>query len=316
MTLISLLIALALERLVGYMSDFRRPALWLRYADGFDGILRRFGLGLAGVRLLLVLLMPVLLIGWFSDLLDSVLLGLFWIVFSVGVLLMCLGPDDLEEEVNAYTEAVAIGNSSRQWKIAIRLLGSVPVPEDAVARGRAVAEAAFAESNNRIFAVVFWYVLLGPTGAVLYRLVHILAHRPPGDEAGSGDDGDATQDGGGAPASLAEELGRLAGGLCALLEWPSARLVALGYAITGSFDHAMDSLRRMFWGESSRMSENTRTLLMQSGAGAARLDELLEDEVDASALSAVFATVINHVHRNIIVWMTVLAIFTLAGWLT
>ena len=62
---------------------------------------------------------------------------------------------------------------------------------------------------------------------------------------------------------------RLAAGLCALLEWAPARLAALGYAVTGSFDHAMGSLRRLFWGESQRMSDNTRTLLMQSGAGAA-----------------------------------------------
>ncbi|MEJ2479298.1 MAG: hypothetical protein P8Y78_03805 [Acidihalobacter sp.] len=43
---------------------------------------------------------------------------------------------------------------------------------------------------------------------------------------------------------------------------------------------------------------------------------MLEDEADAATLSAVFATVINHIHRNIIVWMTVLALFTLGGWLT
>lgn len=311
MTLISLLIALALERLVGYMSDFRRPALWLRYADGFDGILRRLGLGFPGVRLLLVLLVPVLAVGWFSDLLDSVLLGLLWIVFSVGVLLVCLGPDDLEEEVNAYTEAVAMDDPSRQLKIAARLVGTTLVPEEPVARGRAVAEGAFAESNNRIFAVIFWYTLLGPTGAVLYRLVQILSH-PRREGAQEGDNAEVLGD----EAASSVDLRRLAAGLCALLEWPSARLVALGYAVTGSFDHAMDSLRRMFWGEAGRLGENTRTLLMQSGAGAARLDELLEDEADASTLNALFAAVINHIHRNIIVWMTLLAIFTLAGWLT
>ncbi|WP_455385629.1 regulatory signaling modulator protein AmpE [Acidihalobacter prosperus] len=314
MTLISLLIALALERLVGYMSDFRRPALWLRYADGFDAVLRRLGLGYAGLRLLLVLLVPVLLVGWLSDLLDSVLLGLLWIVFSVGAVLFCLGPDDLEEDVNAYTEAVAMDDMSRQWRIAARFLGAADVPEDPLERSRAVAEAAFAESNNRIFAVVFWFALLGPTGAVLYRLVRTLAHLPLEEEkAGEVVEADEGED---AAESERSESMRLAAGLCALLEWLPARLVALGYAVTGSFDHAMDSLRRLFWGESRRMSENTRTLLMQSGSGAARLDEMLEDEADAATLSAVFATVINHIHRNIIVWMTVLALFTLGGWLT
>lgn len=314
MTLISLLIALALERLVGYMSDFRRPALWLRYANGFDAALRRLGLGHTGLRLLVVLLVPVLVVGWLSDLFDSVLLGLLWIVFSVGAMLLCLGPDDLEEEVNAYTEAVAMEDSSRQWRIAARFVGAAQVPEDPRERARAVAGAAFAESNSRIFAVVFWFALLGPTGAVLYRLVRTLAHLPLEDEK-TGEVSE-TEEAEEEPEDDHSESSRLAAGLCALLEWAPARLVALGYAITGSFDHAMDSLRRLFWGESQRMSENTRTLLMQSGSGAARLDEMLEDEADAATVSAVFATVINHVHRNIIVWMTVLALFTLGGWLT
>ncbi|MEJ2479299.1 MAG: regulatory signaling modulator protein AmpE [Acidihalobacter sp.] len=262
MTLISLLIALALERLVGYMSDFRRPGLWLRYADGFDAVLRRLGLGYDGLRLLLVLLVPVLLVGWLSDLLDSVLLGLLWIVFSVGAVLFCLGPDDLEEDVNAYTEAVAMDDLSRQWRIAARFLGAAEVPEDPRERARAVAETAFAESNNRIFAVVFWFTLLGPTGAVLYRLVRTLAHLPLEEEkAGEVVETDQAEE---ATESERSESVRLAGGLCALLEWLPARLVALGYAVTGSFDHAMDSLRRLFWGESRRMSEDTRTLLMQS----------------------------------------------------
>ncbi|MEJ2631444.1 MAG: regulatory signaling modulator protein AmpE [Acidihalobacter sp.] len=314
MTLISLLIALALERLVGYMSDFRRPALWLRYANGFDATLRRLGLGHAALRLLLVLLVPVLVVGWVSDVFDSVLLGLLWIVFSVAVLLVCLGPDDLEEDVNAYTEAVAMEDPLRQWRIAARFLGAAHVPEEPRKRARAVAESAFAESNNRIFAVVFWFAVLGPTGAVFYRLVRLLAHLPLEDEKASevvetDEDEDVALD-------ERPESSRLAAGLCALLEWAPARLAALGYAVTGSFDHAMDGLRSLFWGESQRMSENTRALLMRSGAGAARLDDMLEDEADAATLSAVFATVINHIHRNIIVWMAVLALFTLGGWLT
>ncbi|APZ42748.1 regulatory signaling modulator protein AmpE [Acidihalobacter ferrooxydans] len=305
MTLISLLIALVLERLVGSMTDFRRPALWLRYADGLDALLRRIGLRWGTLRLLLVLVVPVLLVGWFGEVLGSVLFGLLWIVYGIGVLLVCLGPDDLEDDVNAYTEAVAMDDPSRQWRVAAHFMPAADVPEDAVERARSVAGAAFVESNRRIFAVMFWFVVLGPAGAVLYPLVSILARSLPAED----EDSDAPLD-----EARADGV-RLAAGLCALLEWPSARLAALGYAITGSFDHAFESLRRLFWGETKTMDQNTRELLMQSGAGAVRLDEMLDDEADASTLSAMFATVINHVHRNIIVWMTFVALFTLGGWL-
>lgn len=311
MTLITLLLALVLERFLGYMSDFRNPRRLDAYVGRFGALLDRIGLTHPGFRLLMLALPPVLVVGWLGGWLSAVLLGLPGIIFGVAILLYCLGPEDLEEEINNYIEAVAVGDEARQRRVAGRLLGDVP-PDDAGVRARRVALAGFAESNDRLFTVIFWFALMGPAAAVLYRLVHGIARAhdavPPADEAELGEDAESGE--------TREGVAKVAAGLAGLMEWVPARLAALGYAITGSFDHALVGLREHFWSSEDGLRRGSRLLLSESGAGAVRLDDLLDDEADAATLSAVFATVTNHIQRNLIVWMAALALLTLGGWAT
>ncbi|WP_083251131.1 regulatory signaling modulator protein AmpE [Acidihalobacter yilgarnensis] len=244
MTLITLLLALALERFLGYMSDFRDPRRLNAYAERLSTLLDSIALKHPGLKLLLIVLPPILLVGWLQSWLSGVLLGLPGLIFGVAVLLYCLGPEDLEEEINNYVEAVAVGDEARQRRVAARLLGEVP-PDEPVARARRVALAGFSESNDRLFTVIFWFVLLGPAAAVLYRLIHGLARLDP--LATEETDAQASEEEGGSEP-MREQLARVASGLAALMEWAPARLAALGYAVTGSFDHALVGLRERFWG--------------------------------------------------------------------
>lgn len=306
MTLITLLLALTLEHFLGYMSDFRNPRYLNSYTDRFLALLDSLGLRPAALKLLVIALPPILLAGWLQTWLSHVLLGLFGIIFGVAVLLYCLGPDDLEEEINNYVEAVAVGDEGRQLRVAKRLIAETPA-EDPITRARQVALAGFSESNDRLFTVIFWYVLLGPAAAILYRLLHSLADAMP--SAADPEDGEPDSAG-----ENREDLMRIASGLAALMEWVPARLAALGYAITGSFDHALVAVRERFWGGLTDLRQNSRLLLGESGAGAVRLDQLLGEDTDAATLSSVFATVTNHIQRNLIVWMAGLALLTLGGW--
>lgn len=306
MTLITLLLALTLERFLGYMSDFRDPQYLNLYTLRFSAVLDALGLKLSGFKLLVIVLPPILLVGFLQAWLSEILLGLLGIVFGVAVLLYCLGPDDLEEEINNYVEAVAVGDEDRQRRVAARLVMAAP-SDDPVVRARQVALAGFSESNDRLFTVIFWFMVLGPAAAMLYRLLHSFVESLP--ETGEADDGEDDES-----VVRHMDLVRVASGVAALMEWLPARLAAMGYAVTGSFDHALVGLKQRFWGGLSDLRQNSRLLLSESGSGAVRLDELLGNEADAATLSAVFATVTSHIQRNLIVWMAVLALMTLGGW--
>lgn len=74
--------------------------------------------------------------------------GLFALIFQLGVLIYCLGPNNFWADRSLRNES-----------------------DDAL-------NSLFINANERVFAVVFWYGLLGPFGALLYRLT-ALSPMPP-----------------------------------------------------------------------------------------------------------------------------------------
>ncbi len=307
MTLLALLLAIVAERLFGYMATFRR-AIFVRYVTIFDDVWRRLGLRHDGLRLFLLLIVPTVAIGWTALWLSELWFGLIWILFAFAVLFLSFGPEDLESDIHAYVDAFALGDPVRQWRAASRFMEPSEVPEEAVERARSLAEAAFVESNRRVFTPMFWFILLGPAGALVCRLIAVVA------DMGSSLDEMQEQSG---DFGARRDLARLASGFGAFLEWVPARLAAIGYALTGSFDHAFDGLRRFFWSRGTSMVENTHQLLRMSGAGAVRLHERLDENegVDVTVVGALYSAVIDHIHRNVIVWLTVVAFMTLGEWL-
>ena len=88
---------------------------------------------------------------------------------------------------------------------------------EGVSTPRKMTQAIFTQYNTRIFAVLFWFFVLGPVGAVLYRIVAEIQRIGV----------DATQ-GQGELASAAELFVNI-------LDWLPIRLVGLGYALMGDF---------------------------------------------------------------------------------
>jgi AmpE protein len=293
MTLISVLLALFLERFVGAMDDFRR----LRWFQIYDAWL---GQGLAGMGLLggpialAAILIPPLLVVWIlQSWFDGVLLGLLELILNLAVLLYCFGPRDLENEVDAYVEAEAMGDADK-----IQIRASALIGEDASAditeRVQAVTQATFFEANRRMFAVLFWFVLLGPVGALLYRLsVQLMLDN----------------------AEEETSLQGLAQRWVGLLDWIPARLAALGYGLTGHFNAVMPVWRHWVLSGWSNLLHANRALLGESGAKAVDLDAVLAGKLDATAISTHLSMVHSLILRTLVLWVTILALMTLGGWI-
>ena len=94
----------------------------------------------------------------------------------MAVLLFSLGPRDLDEEVEDYCTALESGDAEAQRRVAKELLERDP-PDAAVGRNAAVEQAIYVQANNRIFGVVFWFLVAGPTGAWLFRLLDLMRRR-------------------------------------------------------------------------------------------------------------------------------------------
>ena len=104
------------------------------------------------------------------------LLGLLQFAFAVFVLLFAFGPRDLKDEVDDYVAALERHDRDEALRRGKELLESSPTALGLGAR-EAVEEAIFIQANNRIFGVIFWFMLLGAGGAWLYRVSDMLRRR-------------------------------------------------------------------------------------------------------------------------------------------
>jgi membrane protein required for beta-lactamase induction len=296
-SVLALLLALVLERGLTRLFHLREPRWLDAWFDRASRVLGRGGggLGLAGAALTLMLpVLPVLAV----DLaLGSRLHGLPHFAFAVVVLLLSLGPRDLRDEVDDYVAALERGDRDEAGRRANELLEG-----DATGRGAgrrdAVEEAIFVQANNRIFGVIFWFMVLGPAGAWAFRVSDLMRRRAAFEAARSGDR--AWQARGSAPALLH-----------GLLAWIPARLAALAYALAGSFEDAVGSWHIAVDRAAEGLLDRTEDLLARVGKaslqpGLAGLEPATLDVATASGAWRI-------VRRAAWLWLAVVALLVLAG---
>ncbi len=300
-TLIAVIFALVLGHLApGFAASVRRHdgfGLWLRWLDA------RFGDGPSVWRghfgFLFALLPPLLLIGLIQFALHSPLAGVFGLLSAVAMLFYAWGPRDLDVDVSAVVDAE---NPAARREAAARLGAK---PDSGPGETAAMVEAVFANALRRWFGVLFWFLLFGAVGAVLYRLAALLAE---------GDHADAL------PASTREGARRF----FALLNWPVAQAMTLSLALVGNFDNVLGvwrdaggaelQLDHAHLGAAARVSvrceiaEETEEFIEEGatpGNAWAQLGELPELR-DAMSL----------IWRILLLWLAILALFVVAGWVS
>ena len=231
MTLLALLFGLLLERTATRLLDLREP----RWFDGYlDWALSRFQ-GLHGgsafvITILLVLLpvMPVALLAWAFR---EVPTGILFVCFGAFVLVFSLGPRDLKTEIDEYLQAMQSGNREAAARVA-REITEHDAAQRTADTSSTLEEAIFVQANNRVFGVLFWFMALGPAGAWLFRVSDLMRRRAVFEYRGR------------APASSeVPEFVQALQFIHGVLAWGPARLLALGYALVGSFDRAMRAWR-------------------------------------------------------------------------
>jgi len=280
MALISIIIGLLFDRAFRHLHDLRDLS-WFEY---YTNAVTRFIKTSNGViQIIAVLLIPILIIATIQYLLSDLLLGLLSLLFGILVFAYCLGPACLSSDIEYYLDARRLGDDDE----ALHYAGMLTERAASIAPDQQtndVTRAIFHVANERIFAVIFWFVIIGPVGAILYRLTTNLSK----------------QDG------LGDSLAAVAILFQAVLTWVPARMLAVGYALTGHFDGALQAYRNRPY-EPDLALENY-DVLVNTGMGALR-DHEATDEI-SSIISAR-----NLVMRSILIWIAVLALLTLGGWL-
>lgn len=306
MNLIALFLGLVLEKLLTRWLHLRQPHWFDGYFDWCMGHFNRLDGAVAIIGAALVALLPVLPVLAIAWSFDEVLLGVPYLVFAALVLLFSLGPRDLGDDVDEYASAQDAGDSAAAEAAAIELLER-PVPDSHPDRIHALRQSIFVQANNRLFGVIFWFLLLGPVGAWLFRVTDLMRKRAVTSNMQTAPEVQVVQ------PSFARAILRCHG----ILAWPSARLLALGYALAGSFEDAVSDWRAYYQDTAEHFFEVSNDVLAAAGCGAQGVTPAGEDlsadgvcELEADAARSAMGLVV----RTLLVWITFIALATLLGW--
>jgi len=304
MNFVALLLGLGVERLLTnlfHLREFR----WLDPAfDWLTERLRNGSRATAVIGVILFTAIAVLPVALVSIALSGALYQIPYFVLAVLVLLFSLGPRDLQTETDDYCAAVRTGNGEEASRVA-RELWEGDLQDAPEAHVGLLRRAVFIQANNRIFAVVFWFLLLGPTGAWLFRILDLMRRR------------------------LAFEYNRTEHDFCntalvwavrsvhGVLAWLPARLVIVGYGLAGSFDGAVSAWRAYRRRNDEEFFRATNDLLDCVGNGAngsQPLESPLDDQAEAARLVGL---AMELVARSLwLIWCPAIAVLTLTDWLS
>ncbi len=304
MTLIALLLGLIIERLITHLLHLREP----RWLDSyFDWGFRHFQIpSQPGGRPLTVLtmifcLLPVVPVAILGGLFSDSLLGLPYLLFAIVVLIISLGPRDLKEEVDDYCTALERGDIAEAARISKALLEDDAASRPGPAR-EALEEAILVQSNNRIFGVIFWFTLLGPAGAWLFRVSDLMRRRAVFESERL-----CPIDGQGKAYLEATRT------LHAILAWLPARITALLFPLAGSFDEAMAGWRQFYATAKGEILLMNDHVLVCVGKGA--LHSLLSGTPEGDPDIWTARATLRLVMRTLVIWLVLLSVLTLLGWM-
>lgn len=282
MTLIGILIALGLERVLGQLPGWGRPVLFMATMRGLRRLLPD-AIWTSAALPALVILPPTTLIWWLQPQIEHPLIAL---CTSAAVLLLCLGPRDLAEDVHDLLRARESGDLERAAQLS-RALQRGPNPGET---HRSLLGALFIQSHEKLFGVLLWYFAADPAGAVAYRL----ASRLPRWLAEA------------APGSAAQSVAESVHGL---LGWLPARVTAALFGLAGSLDDAMQAWRQLAQQPEHGWRTQTWAVLAEVSSASLRSEEADGAESVPAGLSLALEEVLRMQWRALLILLAFFAFF-------
>jgi len=305
MTLFAILICLFLQRYLGWGKE--KHLSWLdNYTQTASGFWVK--LGLKNVIGLVVLLPLVLIVAGINYLLSGLWFSTLEFLFSTFILFYCLNAHNIKDELMSYFNAYDQGDQQAAFRYGSVFLDTdnSAVEEaslqsgveelshqsnDTVSLCRAITRRIFIQSDWYVFSILFWYILTGAVGVVIYSLITYLAVSGLKQKT-----------------NLPKSCVKVAVWLQALLDWVPVRITGFSYALAGHFAYAFT-----YWCKNFVSGlDKTREFAFGSGLAALELEKsdaaLADVEENRMAL--------NLVDRTIVLWIVVLALFTLVAWIS
>lgn len=245
----SLLLGLLLDIGFKEVARFHPLVGFAAIASFFEKRLNQQGLlKLKGLLAWCLAVVPWVLLAFF---LQKVLAGNAFLntVFAAGVLYFAIGWQSLLQHAKVVTCALKVGDVSLAREKVAMIVSRECEKLDAEQVAKACSESVLENGADAIFAPIFWFVVLGPSAVVLYRLANTL---------------DAMW---GYKNSRFKHFGFAAAKIDDALNFIPARLCALSYLLLGNSQQAWQSIR----GQAPHYQSPNAGPVMAAGAGSLEL---------------------------------------------
>jgi AmpE protein len=281
MEFLVILIALAFVQIWGSGGPVQQDQWFDRFALGLGGRLQQPGLLLSFLVAIPCVILAVLY--WW---LEPMAYGLLSLLLAIVVLLYSLGRGDFTNSVETYLDSWNQGNfeSAFQYASDIGDFSQTDSINDHVALHEQMRRTLFYEGLERWFSVIFWFLLLGPVGALGYRLCFLC----------------------GRSSVLEDSYKQLALRMVHYLDWLPARMLAFSFNLAGDFVHGFSRWLELVF-------ENLPALELLDSCGCAALanDQSSypadRDEFIIFGRDQLLATQ-SLVSRSVITWLIVIAL--------
>lgn len=285
MTLLSILVGLGLEYFLGTLDHIRNFVWFEKYSNWLESRCNKLALwdGPAGV--LITLGIPLLVLALIANFLGNIsivlgfILAIFIFIYSIG--------SDVNDLLTKYIEALDADDEGSIQGIEHQLGRDGEADEQ---NDQDIIHTILMRSHDHIFAVIFWFIVLGVVGALLFSLAARMKRN--------------YDDIHGAFADAVRNLYNV-------LIWPTSRLLAVGFALAGSLVDALEGWREVS-GTSIDCSED---VVRKTGLGAIQYQKReseSEQERQALYLSHLQETQ-TLINRTLIIWLTILGLMTISG---
>jgi adenosylcobinamide-phosphate synthase len=248
MSLFSIILALLLEqaRPVAVDRINRWLAAWADLLEArFNAGERRHGLAawVVGAALpSIFLLVAYVLAFWYS-----------WplaLALGVGVLYATTGFRQFSHHFTDIHTALRDGEVEQARRLLAQWSGRNADRLNSSEVARLAIEEALLASHRHVYAPLLWFTILGPAGALLYRLSRHFCYAWQADRVDGLEGGEA--------------FGEFAQRAFAILDWLPVRLTAISFAVVGNFEDAVFCWRS----QAARWQEKEGGILLAAGAGA------------------------------------------------
>jgi AmpE protein len=287
MRFIVILIALLIERFF----DWSHLRGWHWYANYQRAMTQRFSDKPPYVALALTIIPLLMAVALLQYMLKNSLFGVVEFLFQLFLFLYCLGPQNLWADTFACMNALSQGDAPSAAE-KLKTTFGVDNTEPEKSLSQQLINNIFIAANGRIFAIVFWFMVLGPVGAVLYRVMALASSSATTPNAAA------------VKHETSPDVLQSARSVEAVLDWVPVRIFSCIFALGGHFAQVFACWRKqpMF------SLNNNEALLTACGAAALGNEEANVLEDNASTMNA-----IGLLDRALVIVLAIVAVIVLLG---